>query len=218
MTSHIKRLLALVTGLVAVTLVLASQATATGTWTVKAGSAGAGKTIALTGRTTGTSPQIHFTDATSGQALTCASGTAPGTTKTGKGLSGTGIGHVTGPKTTWKTCTGPFGLKFTVTGIGTWNINAASYSSGVTTGKISNIKAKVTDPGTCTFTATGSVAVKYTNKTHVLSVPGKTAGLKVSGVSGCLGIINNGDKAKFRANYALKANTAANNPITITSP
>jgi len=105
-----------------------------------------------------------------------------------------------------------------VTGIGTWNINATSYSSGKTTGTISNVKATVNDPGVCTFTATGSVAVTYTNSTQTLAVPGKTAGLTVSNVSGCFGIINNNDKAEFKANYKLTANTSADNPISITSP
>jgi hypothetical protein len=218
MTSRIPRVLGLAGGLAAVAFLFASQAQAAATYTVKAGSAASGTTVAIKGTTTGTSPQIHFTDVTSGQTLTCKSGTAPGTTKTGSGLAGAGIGHVTGPKTTWTGCSGPLSLKFKVTGIGTWNLNATSYKSGVATGNINNVTAKVSDPGVCTFTAKGSVGVTYTNKTHILAVPGKTAGLTVSGVSGCPGVVSNGDKAKFKANYLLKATTAADNPITITSP
>lgn len=218
MNSRIARTLGLAGGLAAVAFLFASQAQAATTWTVKAGSAAKGTTVNILGTTTGTTPQIHFSDVTSGQTLTCAKGTAPGTTKTGSGLSGTGIGHVNGPKTTWTTCKGPGGLVFKVTGVGTWNINAASFSSGVTTGKITNAKATVVDSGVCSFTVTGSVGIKYTNSTHVLAVPGGTAGLTVSNVSGCLGLINNNDKAKFKANYALKATNSAFNPITITSP
>jgi hypothetical protein len=211
-------LIGLLAGLAAVALVCAAQASAVTTWTVKAGSAAAGTTVAITGKTIGTSPQIHFKDVTSGQTLTCASGTAPGTTKVGTGLSGTGIGHINGPKTKWNTCTGPAGLTFVVTGINTWNLNAGTYTAPVTHGSITNVKATVVDSGVCSFTVTGKVAVSYSNSTHVLTVPGTTATLTVSGVSGCLGIINNNDKASFKGAYKLTANTTANNPITITSP
>jgi hypothetical protein len=211
-------LLGLVAGLAAVAFLCASQASATTTWTVKAGSASAGTIVAITGTTVGTSPQIHFKDVTSGQTLTCASGSAPGTTKVGKGLSGTGIGHINGPQTKWNTCTGPAGLKFVVTGINTWNLNAASYTAPVTKGTITNIKATVVDSGVCSFTVTGKVAVSYSNSTHKLTVPGTTASLSISNVSGCLGIINSGDHAWFKGTYALKANNSAFNPITITSP
>lgn len=217
MASRIARFSGAVAGIAVAGLICATAASATTTWTVKAGTAAKGTIVAITGRTTGTTPQIHFKDTTSGQTLTCASGTAPGTTKVGSGLSGTGIGHVNGPKTTWKTCKGPGGLVFTVTGAQSWSINAKSYSSGVTSGNITNIKATVTDPGVCTFTATGSVNIKYSNSTHILAVPGGPT-LSISGVSGCLGIINNGDHASFTAKYALKANNTAYNPIKITSP
>ncbi len=44
------------------------------------------------------------------------------------------------------------------------------------------------------------------------------ANLTVSGVTGCFGAVNNGDKASFSGSYMLKATTAAFNPINITSP
>lgn len=217
MTSRTTRLFGLVAGLAAIALLFAAQASATGKWTVKAGKAAKGTTVAIVGKTTGTKPQIHFTDVTSHQSLTCASGTAPGTTKVGSGRSGAAIGHVTGAKTTWKGCSGPAGLTFSVKGAQSWNINAVSYKSGVTTGTISNVHATVSDPGVCSFTVTGSVGVTYTNKTHILAVTGKTAGLKVSNVN-CLPVVFNGDKAKFSAKYKLTATKTSFNPITITSP
>ena len=218
MSSRPVRLIGLLAGLAAVALVCAAQATAATTWTVKAGTAAAGTTVAITGKTIGTSPQIHFKDVTSGQTLTCASGAAPGTTKVGKGLSGTGIGHIAGPKTKWNTCAGPAGLKFVVTGVNTWNLNAATFAAPVTKGTITNVKAKVVDSGVCSFVVTGKVGVSYSNTTHVLTVPGSAATLTVSNVSGCLGIINNNDKASFKGAYKLTANVTADNPIKITSP
>jgi hypothetical protein len=211
------RLLGLTAGLAVAAFAVASAASATGTWTVHAGSAPDGTTVAVTGSTTGTTPQIHFADTTSGQTLTCDSGTAPGTVKTGSGQSGTGLGHINGAGTTWTHCTGPGGLTFNVTGVGTWNINATSFKAPTTKGKINNVKATVVDPGLCSFTVTGSVTTNYSNKTHILSVPG-SAGLTVSKVSGCFGIINNNDKAKFTGKYALSANDPTENPVTITSP
>jgi hypothetical protein len=219
MSSRIARSLGLGAGLAAVALLCAAQANAAGTWTVKAGSAASGSTVAITGRTAGTSPQIHFNDVTANLPLTCASGTAPGSVKVGKGLGGSAIGHITGSKTTWKTCAGPAGLKFVVTGSNTWNLNASSFASGVTTGSISNVKARVVDSGVCAFTVTGKVAARYSNKTHNLTIPGTSASLTISNVSStanCLGLIKNNDKASFKGTYALKANSAANNPITIT--
>lgn len=217
MSSRIGRGLAVAAGLAAVGGLCAAQAQAASTYSVSAGSAKAGTTVAITGKTTGASPQIHFSDVTTGQSLTCTSGTAPGTTKVGKGLGGSGIGHITGPKTTWNGCTGPAGLKFTVTGAKTWNINATSYSGGVSKGTISAVSATVNDPGVCKFTVTGSVPITYTNSSTTLAVTGGSS-LKISAVTGCLGIINGGDKASFKGSYKLTASVKADNPVHITSP
>jgi len=216
--SRAARLLGLTAGLAATATMLATAASATATWTVKAGSAANGTTVSITGTTQGTTPQIHFSDATTSQKLTCDSGTAPGTVKVGSGESGTRLGKISGPNTTWNNCSGPAGLRFAVTGIGTWNINASSYASPVTTGHIAKVDATVDDPGLCTFTVTGAVAVNYSNATQVLTVPGKSPTLAISNVTGCFGAINNGDKAEFSAKYLLAASVSADNPITITSP
>lgn len=194
-------------------------ANAAATWTVTAGSAASGTTVAVKGTTKGAKPQIHFTDTTTGTALSCTSGTAPGTVVTGSGQAGNGIGHINGPGTTWTGCTGPLGISLTPTGVGTWNINAKHYNatSGLTNGTITNVTANVAGTG-CSFTVTGSVPVSYKNSTTTLSVKDTQSNLVVSNVSGCFSQVNNGDHASFKGAYLLKATTTADNPIHITSP
>lgn len=209
-----------VAGAAAATLAIGIMpANAVGTWTVTAGSAAAGRTIQVKGTTTGASPQIHFTDTTTSTDLTCDSGTASGTTTTGSGLSGTGIANINGATTTWVNCLGPLGIHLTPTGHGTWKINANTYNAttGLTNGTLTGANATVTGTG-CSFTVKGSVPIAYRNSTQILQVKNTAANLTVSGVSGCFGAVNNGDKASFSGSYKLKALNVPFNPIHITSP
>jgi hypothetical protein len=194
-------------------------ANAAGTWTVTAGSATAGKIIALKGVTQGASPQIHFTDTTTSTDLTCDSGTAGGSTTTGSGLPGAAIGKINGASTTWVNCLGPLGIQLTPTGHGTWTINALRYNatSGTTTGTITGANATVAGTG-CSFTVKGSVPITYKNSTQLLTVKNTQSNLVVSRVTGCFGAVNNGDAASFSAKYKLTANIAKFNPVHITSP
>ncbi|HEX4723802.1 MAG TPA: hypothetical protein VH333_14900 [Pseudonocardiaceae bacterium] len=188
------------------------------TWSVSAGAASGGSTVAFTGTTSGASPQISFSDVTSGLDLNCDSGTAGGSATVGTGLSGAGIATISGPSTTWTNCVGPLGIELDPTGVGNWSLNAASYAGGVTSGTISNITATVHNPdGNCDFTVTGTVNGTYDNASQALTVtPDPT--LSISGVTGCFGLINEGDQASFSASYHVVANDAANNPVQITSP
>lgn len=212
----------LVAGAVAAVAVLgASQASAVDlSYTVAAGSAASGTAVALTGTATGTAsaPAITFTDTTTNQVLNCVSGTAPGSTTVGSGLSGSGLATIDGANTTWTSCTGPLGLAFTVAGSGSWVLNATGATSdGVTPGTISSASAAVSDPGICSFNVTGSVTGSYTNSPAALNIAADNSTLTISGVDGCLGIINDGDNATFVGSYAIAANDAANNPVTVTS-
>jgi len=214
----------LVAGAVAATAVLgvsqASAAPLDTTYTVAAGSAASGSAVALTGTATGTAsaPAITFTDTTTNQVLNCVSGTAPGSTTVGSGLSGTGLATIDGANTTWTSCTGPLGLAFTVAGSGSWVLNATGPTSGgVTPGTITSAGASVSDPGICSFNVSGSVTGSYTNSPATLSVAADNSTLTISNVNGCLGIINEGDSATFVGSYSIAANDAANNPVTVTS-
>lgn len=218
MLSSLKRGLfavGIATTVVAVGMASASAAT---TWTEKAGTTTTGSTT-FTAATTGTSPQIHFSDLTTGGALTCASGTAHGTIPLG--THSATLGNITG--STWATCTGPFGLNLIVTQPSTssWVLTGDSYNAttGVTSGHISNVTANITSnpAGSCSFTVSGAVNATYTNSTHVLAVAnsGTTNFLTISNVSGCFGVVGSGHHASFTANYSVTTPLGA---LTVTSP
>ncbi len=140
--------------------------------------------------------------------LTCSSSAVP----SGSGSivrSGTGITDIadlTG--VTFSTCTGPGG-NLTVTTSGTWKLHGTSAattgSSDVVAGHIENITANASN-AVCRFTVTGGADGSFNEANQKLSVNEQADGtgqaLTVSGVSGCLGQIKNGGKAKFVGTYS----------------
>lgn len=87
------------------------------------------------------------------------------------------------------------------------NIKAKSYNAttGVTTGVISgNISASLTGVGSnCHAIVTGtSIPGSFNNTTHALTInPGGASTLTIHSVSGCNGLIQNSEKAGFKATY-----------------
>ena len=194
----------------------AAPAIAAPTYTVKAGTQTTG-TTAYTAATTGASPQVAFSDTTSGLNVSCTSSTAKGAIKLGKSLAGAGLGSIT--SSTWTGCLGPLNLAMTVTQTATWNVNATgtTTTTGVTAGTISGIAATVTaNQGGCSFNVAGTVksALTTTPTKQTLAVK-PTATLAISNVVGCFGQINNGDKASIKATYKI---TAAAGKIAISNP
>lgn len=206
---------ALIAGAAAAVLIGTSAAPAlavTATWTVKPGGAitgTAGKTTLVAHGPQGPIP------------LVCTSSATKATLKKGRHLAGAGIGNIT--SVTFKNC-GFSGLTFTVkTSASTktpWKLNAVKYNAktGVTTGTITGIKATLSGP-TCSATVDGTkatnpgtVTVTYSNKTHKLTVLATGGNLHVWHVSGCLGLIKNGNLSTFTGTYTIKPTT------TITSP
>lgn len=177
-----------------------APASAANNWKVSPG----GTISAKSGKTT-------LVDKTTGTTLTCTSSKASGKLKSGSGLSGTGIGSIA--KITFSSCNGPVGLVFTVTaGHLPWKINASSYNSttGVTTGTITGIHAKLSGPGctaivdgTSSTANNGKVKVTYTNKTAVLKVSTSGGNLHTYSVNGCAGLVKSGDADTFSASYVL---------------
>jgi hypothetical protein len=188
----------LVTG-AAVTAALAlSATTAFATTATKFTVSPGGKYTAAAGKTV-------LKDNKSGSVLTCKSASAKGTLKKGKGLAGKNIGTIT--SSAFNKCTGPLNLSFKVKQSGTWDLTVTKYNSktGVATGFISNTKALLTGPG-CSATVTGSTDATYTNKTGVLAVKAVAKSghlLKISKVTGCAGLINNGDTSNFTGSYKI---------------
>jgi hypothetical protein len=218
--NHMSRLvkaLCLAGAVSAAVAIAAAPAVAATTYTVTAGSAAPGTKVNFTGKTTGAAPQVHFSDTTAGQILTCDSGTAKGFTTTGNARPATGLATITGAALKLTNCTGPGGLTLVVTGSGAWKLNATSYNatSGTTTFTITNIFAHVADPSNaCVFDVSGTVQATYKNSTQLLSVKTTGSTLTLSNAN-CLGVLNNGDHATFRANFKVTATNAAFNPIHI---
>lgn len=132
----------------------------------------------------------------SGIELTCDSASAAGTATLGTGVSNP-IATLPPGSTQFVNCTGPFGLTFEVTHVGTWNLTGDSYASGVTTGHITDIQAAISGPF-CEATVTGAVPATFTNSSNELAVQqdlGLT--LAVDPANDCLGLISDGEHAGF---------------------
>lgn len=138
----------------------------------------------------------------SGIVLTCDSADAAGTATLGTGLSNP-IATLPEGTTQFNNCSGPFGLTFTVTHVGTWELHGDSYAAGVTTGRITNIVANISGPA-CEATVTGEVPATFTNSSDELEVlPDQTLTLEVDPDNDCLGLISSGEKAGFEGVFAI---------------
>ena len=142
-------------------------------------------------------------DATTGTVAKCTSMKLSGTLKSGHGLSGTGLGTI---KTASFTGCTIATVAITVTTHGLpWKENASSFNAttGVTTGNISGIDLVATAPG-CSATLDGTAAganngktkITYTNSTGKIKLLGSGGNLHSYAVSGCFGLVNNGDVQK----------------------
>jgi hypothetical protein len=158
-------------------------------------------------------------DATTGTVAKCTSIKLSGTLKSGHGLSGSGLGTI---KTASFTGCTVATLAVTVTTHGLpWKENATSFNAttGVTTGNISGIDLVATAPGcSATLDGTGAGAnngktkITYTNSTGKIKLLGTGGNLHSYAVSGCFGLVNNGD-----AQHASGTETVTPKQ-TITSP
>jgi hypothetical protein len=170
--------------------------------------AGATWIITPGGNVTGSAGKTTLKDKSTSTSLSCSSSDIAATLKSGSGQTSP-IGQIT--SVTFSNCTGPDGLVFTATTSASpsnpWPLNTSTYSSGVTHGTITNIQASISGAGCSatvagtTSTTSGQVTVTYTNSTAILKVSGGT--LHIWNVSGCFGLINNGDAATFTAAYTV---------------
>jgi hypothetical protein len=137
-------------------------------------------------------------DAKTGTVAKCKSLKLKATLKKGSGLKGAKIGKITAGSFTGCTI-GSIAVKVAVHGL-PWYLNASSYKSGVTHGTITGIDLKASATGcAATLDGTGAgkdngkVSVTYSNKTGRLALLGSGGNLHDWKVSGCLGLVNNGD-------------------------
>lgn len=172
---------------IALTLTLGATAASAATWTVSPGGA-----ITASG-----SGQVK--DTSTGTIAKCTSiKVTKATLKKGSGLAGKGLGTITASAFTG--CTIATISVTVATADLPWKLNATSYNSstGVTTGTLTGVELLASAPG-CSATLEGTTAsngkikVTYTNSTHKLKLVGTGGNLTDENVSGCFGLVNNGD-------------------------
>lgn len=132
-------------------------------------------------------------------------GTIPTATRTG--TSPVRVGSVS--SLNFRHCTGPLGtvttsvrkLPYSV------KVDSTTTSTGKTDGMITGVNVHVSMLG-CSFNVTGSAPGYYNNSDHTLHMtatlpktPLNTARLTVGGVSGCAGLVQNGDHPKYTGTY-----------------
>ncbi len=183
----------------AAALVMAGGAVAlTGlTYKVVAGRTASGS-VGFSGRTnTGTqaAPDLTFTDTRTSVAIGCKSGAMHGGVTLGRTRTAQ-LGTITGSSASHCTAFSGYaalGYKHK----GTWHLNGASRTAhGVTQVSLGAV-TMVLSSSTCTFTAGGAADGTYSNSTKKLDLQPRTGSghsLKASRVSGCGGVVKNGDK------------------------
>jgi hypothetical protein len=212
------------TAAAAAAIVITASAAVAITWSVSPG--GSIKGTLNSGTTT------ILKDNTSGNSVTCKVSTALGSLKSGKGLSGTGIGKITSVTfgTSTSKCTGPFSSTWTATGTATstdpWLLNATGYASSVDGGQTSGTITEHDATGdtgvggtlhgtvlgaACTAKVGGTTSSPayakglYDNGSGLLAIT-STSGLKVLS-SNCPGLTT-GDSVTFFTSPTSKAGTA----------
>lgn len=193
-----------------VIVALTGPAMAAGPYTLTVGGSATG-TPAFSGTSAG---GITFDTPLVG--MSCSGATANGTLAPGTGVSGAAIASINA--TTWTGCIGPLGLPMTVTGSGSWKLNATGTATAGTSdnvaGNISSITANVAqtgNPSACSFKVTGVVDGVFKEGTSQLQVTSPTAvgSLVISNVVGCYGLVANGDPAEFNGTYNIASPAGA---------
>jgi hypothetical protein len=167
-----------------------------------------GGTITASAKTTTLSDNgVNVTCVTKGK--TDAS-VATGSVKTGtdKGASPLKIG--TTSKLSFNNCTGPLGaVTNKVVTNPTIEVDSATNSKGETDGIMAGVKVDVSMTA-CSFVVTGSAPGYFDNANHTLVMTTKlpvkalnSAELTVSGVSGCAGIVVNGQHPTYTGTYSI---------------
>ena len=191
-------------------------ALASGTWTIQPG-----------GGIQAASGKLTLSDTTTRQTLNCASSTVSGKLKSGSGRPGFHAGSLSA--VSFVTCTSPgvrtvnLPRRFTFTlqaGGLPWHVNFSAYDAaeGVARGTISHLHLALSGAGcaamidgTSATADNGRAAFKYTDSTGALRLT--TGGnLHWYDVSGCLGLVNDGDRAALSAIYTLSPKQAITSP------
>jgi hypothetical protein len=186
---------------------LAGPAMAAPPYTVAIGGSTATQNAAYTAASQGNGIEFVAHNGANDVEMACTSVTAAGVIHGGTSTSGD-IADIA--STTWSGCTGPLGLSLAVdqlpvgSGSTPWDIvatgAASSGTSDVVTGYVDGVGVRVTSTNPfipCTFTVTGSADASFDEAGQDLDVNETSGNLGISGVSGCLGLIANGNTADF---------------------
>jgi hypothetical protein len=215
MSNRYARILAAGCAAVLAATLAAAPALAATTWTIQPG-----------GAITATSSGVFtFQDHKTGTVLKCVSATASGTLKHGSGLPGSRAGSLSAVGFT--SCTGPgisdsdLRVTFQATDL-PWHVNLSSYdaATGVVTGAVSHLQIMLLANG-CTAVIGGKsgaasdgwVPFTYTDSTGQLTVLATGGNLHIWNVSsGCLGLINTGDRATVGVTFTISPKQAITSP------
>ena len=167
------------------------------TYKVVAGTTARG-TVGFTGKTgAGTvgSPTLTFTDTSTSTAIGCKSGTMHGTVTLGRTRTAQ-LATIT--TTAAKRCSAFDGYaSLTYKQKGTWSLHGVTKTAHGKTNVSINAVTLVLSSSPCTLTVTGTADGTYSNASKKLTVQPRTGSghaLKASHVTGCGGVITNGDK------------------------
>jgi hypothetical protein len=177
-------------------------------------------TVTPSGPFTGHAGTTKLKDTADGNSLNCTGSALAGRFKPGTGLSGGGIGSITGGGR-FTDCLGPlpFPVSITLRGL-PWHISVTADHSGVVHGTIRHIEITAALPDGCRFTLDGTAAgafdgtvqFSYSNSAHTLNLVPAGTNLHFYKVSKCAGVVHSGDSAAYLASYTLSPGQ------TITSP
>jgi hypothetical protein len=168
--------------------------------------------VTVTGGGTFTGHTSPATFAVPGVTFTCSASTASVTinNQTISGPAPLAIG--TAVNFAFTGCTGPLGATTLTPTPTTYQVaaNSTTNPGGVTDLTVGTFHIAFAMTG-CTFTVSGTAPGSYNNNTHVMgmgpippSPPVKVVKLKISKVSGCAGLVTDGQVVKFTAPYTLK--------------
>jgi len=179
------------------------------TWTVTPG-----------GSFSGHAGTTKLKDTANGNSLNCTSSALAGRFKPGTGLSGAGIGSITGGGK-FTDCLGPlpFAVSITLQGL-PWHISVTADHSGVVHGTISHIEITASLPAGCRFTLDGTAAgafdgtaqFSYSDSAHTLKLLPAGTNLHFYKVSKCAGVVHSGDSAAYLASYTLSPGQTITGP------
>lgn len=201
MSNRYARILAAGCAAVLAATLAAAPALAATTWTIKPG-----------GGIKATSGTVTVKDTRTRSVLMCRSATASCTLNRGCGLPGSRAGSLSAVG--FSTCGGPGAGDLVLTLQATdlpWHVNLSSYNAatGVVTGTVSHIQMMLSIAGCTAVTggtsgtaSDGRVRFTYADSSGRLTVPVTTGNLHFWNVSsGCLGFLNNGDRARLGATF-----------------